>query len=142
MVHFSSCGSHPLTRKRSVGKPNAQIVATCSGKTVHSVVHKMSIGLHEVCQATRQSLFQRFEKLLPKKTHTAQFYFLVDRTSSFRQLFVTRRGCARHPALKHGSTQWECRPSIFNKNFVLPCWTKETSPFRVHHHTWCCTLKS
>ena len=35
------------------------------------------------------------------------------------------------------------RPSSIKqlKNFVLPCWTKETSPIRVHHRTWCCALR-
>ena len=131
VFHISSCGSHLLTRKRSVGEPNAQVVGTCSGKTDHTVVRKMSNGLHEVCQATRQSLFQRVEKAAAEEdTYTAPFHFLVDSTSSFRQLFVNEVWtCSTSSATtwKHpvGMTDLQV---LNNKKKEMPCWTKGHVP--------------
>ena len=72
VFHISSCKSHPLTSKRPVGeiKRPGRRNMLLGRKTDRSVVRKMSIGLHEVFQATWQSLIQQVEKLLPKKTHT------------------------------------------------------------------------
>ena len=66
-------------------------------------------------------------RLLPKKTHTpAPFHFLVDSTSSFRQLFVNEVwmcSTSSATAWKHpvGMTDLQVLKQL---KIEMPCWTK------------------
>ena len=83
-------------------------------------------GVQEVCQATRQSLFQRVEKAAAEEdTFTAPFHFLVDSASSFRQLFVNEVWMCSTSSATTWTPSGNDRPSSFKQlKIEMPCWTK------------------
>ena len=99
--------------------------------------------LHEVCQATRQSLLQRVEKAAAEEnTYTHRFNSSL--SVPFRSAIICERSVNVLDILRYimEAPSENGRPSRLKQlKIKMPCWTKVMSSIRVLRRSWCCALE-